>query len=178
MSSSQKKHSSSTSALAGEIGSSQVTQQQLLPTNSQPQSQSPLQSPQEKRQSQPWSAHFPPSGQSPSPFLRNAHALSMNATAAGELLLFGGYVPRYRSPSNGLYVFSTQDFSTTLLQTSGDAPSPRYGHRVVLTGTILLSWGGAMDSVDQNAQTQSSDDSFYLLNLGASCPFDIKTHFS
>jgi hypothetical protein len=75
-------------------------------------------------------------------------------------------------------VFSTQDFTTTLLQTSGDVPSPRYGHRVVLTSTILLSWGGTKDSADQNAQNQSSDDSFYLLNLGKSGLFDIKTRSS
>src|SRR5712691_7937826 len=58
---------------------------------SQSQSQSHLQSPQGKQRSQPvypWSAHAPPLGQSPSPFLRHAHALSPSATAAGELFLF------------------------------------------------------------------------------------------
>src|SRR6266852_5714459 len=122
----------STSAPAGGLASSQVTQLQF-PTNSQsPQSQSVY----------PWSAHAPPFGQSPSPFFRHAHALSANATAAGELFLFGGYVHSTQPASNDLYVISTRDFSTTLLQTSGDVPSPRFGHRAVLASTILLIWGG------------------------------------
>ena len=177
----KKKHSEppSTSALAtgsGLASSSRVTQQQQFPTNSQ--SQSHLQSPQEKQQSQPvcpWSAHAPPFGQSPSPFLRNALALSTSATAAGELFLFGGYVQRSGSPSNDLNVFSTRDFSTTLLQTSGDIPSPRFAHRAVLTSTTLLIWGGVTDSSDQNAQNQSMDNSFYLLNLGTSDLFYANT---
>jgi hypothetical protein len=154
----KKKHSEapSTSApqAASRLTSSQVTQQQF-PTNSQ------SQLPQEKQQSQPvgpWSAHAPPSGQSLS---RNAHALSASATATGELFLFGGYVHSPGSPSNDLYVISTRDFSITLLQTSGDVPSPRYGHRAVLSSTILLIWGGIM-------QNEAFDDSLYFLNLGTS----------
>ncbi|KAF8499857.1 hypothetical protein F5888DRAFT_1921663 [Russula emetica] len=165
----KKRHSEapSTPAPASGLASYQVTQQLQFPTNSQ--AQSHLQSPQEKQQSQPvcpWSAHAPPFGLSPSPFLRHFHALSTSATAAGELFLFGGYVHSSQSPSNDLYVISTREFSTTLLRTSGDVPSPRYGHRAVLISTTLLIWGGVRtDSSDQNAQTQSSDDSFYLLNL-------------
>jgi hypothetical protein len=158
-SSRKKKHSK---APASGLASSQVAQQVQFPTNSQ--SQSHLQSPQEKQQSQlvgPWSAHAPPSGQSSSPFLRQAYALSTSATAAGELFLFGGYVQSSRSPSNDLYVISTRDFSTTLLQTSGDVPSPRFGHCAVLTSTNLLIWGGTTNFSEQ-------DDSLYLLKLGAS----------
>ncbi|KAF8499070.1 hypothetical protein F5888DRAFT_1611375 [Russula emetica] len=90
--------------------------------------------------------------------LRQAHALSASATAAGELFLFGGYVQSSKSPSNDLYVVSTRDFSITLLQTSGDVPSPRYGHSTVLSSTILLIWGGIM-------QNQAFNDSLYLLDL-------------
>jgi hypothetical protein len=68
---------------------------------------------------------YPPIKQSPSPFLRNSHSLSTAAAAAGELFLFGGYVHSSRSESNDLYVISTQDFSTTFLQTGGCVPSPR-----------------------------------------------------
>jgi hypothetical protein len=160
----KKKHSApSTSAPASGLASSQVSTQQLqFPTYSQ----SHLQSPQEKQQSQPvspWSAH-PPSRQSPSLFLRHAHtlsSLSTSATTSGELFLFGGYVHKSRTSSNDLYVISTQDFSTTLLKTNGDVPSPRFGHCAVLTSTTLLIWGGS-------AQNQNDDDSFYLLNLGMS----------
>src|SRR6266478_1861541 len=110
----------------------------------------------------PWSAHAPRLGQSPSPFPRNSHALSTTATAAGELFLFGGYA--HGSARNDLYVFSTRDFSTTLLPTSGETPSPRGAHGAVLTSTLLLVWGG----FTKNVQNPDCDDSLYLLNLGMS----------
>ena len=70
---------------------------------------------------------------------------------------------------NDLYVISTRDFSTTLLQTGGDVPGPRYGHCVVLTSTILLIWGGSTNlKVKKNHLNQDLDDSLYLLNLGTS----------
>jgi hypothetical protein len=148
----------------------QDTQQLQFPTNLQPQSQSQqhFQSPQEPPPVCPWSAHTPPFGQSPSPFLRHAHALSPSASVDGELFLFGGYIRGSESPSNDLYVISTRDFSTTLLQTSGDAPNPRYGHRAMFTSSILLIWGGMTNFSDQTIQDQAHDDSLYLLNLGTS----------
>jgi Kelch motif len=161
---------------------SQASQQLQFPTKSQSQSHS--QTPRQTQQLQPvypWSAHTPPFGQSPSPYLRHAHALSTSATPTGELFLFGGYVHRSGSPSNDLYAISTRDdFSTTLLQTSGDIPNPRYGHSAVLTSTTLLIWGGKTYSSErsQNAQNQTNDDSFYLLNLGTSDPFHVKTRSS
>jgi hypothetical protein len=123
----------------------------------------------------PWSAHAPPIGQSPSPFLRNTHALSTSATTAGELFLFGGYEHSSRAASNDLYVFSTRYFSATLLQASGDIPGPRYGHTAVLTGTTLLIWGGTRGFTLQNAQTHRDDDSLSLLNLGTSDLLGVKT---
>ncbi|KAF8499889.1 hypothetical protein F5888DRAFT_117232 [Russula emetica] len=145
-SSRKKKHSK---APASGLASSQVAQQ-------------------ERQQSQPvgpWSAHVPPFGQSPSPFPRYDYALSTSTTAAGELFLFGGYVQSSWSLSSDLYVISTRDFSTTLLKTSGDVPSPRYGHSAVLSSTILLIWGGVNSFKDQIMQNQALDDSLYLLNL-------------
>jgi len=150
---------SSAAAPASGLASSQVTQQLQFPTNAQ----SHLQ----------WSAHAPPSGQSLSPLLRDSHTLSTSASAE-ELILFGGFVNRSLSPSNDLYVISTRDFSTTLLKTSGDVPSPRYGHAAVFTGNILLIWGGF--ARQQNAPEQTNDDSFYLLNFGTSDLFDFQTH--
>ncbi len=111
----------------------------------------------------PWSAHAPLSGQEPSPFLRYNHALSTTAegSAFGELFLFGGYADHSESPQNDVYVFSTRDFSTTLLQTSGETPSPCYAHgAAALTSTHLLVWGGY--------DFKGFDDSLYLLNLGMS----------
>ena len=106
----------------------------------------------------PWSAHAPQLGPSPSPFPRYCHALFTTATATGELFLFGGYAHDY---SNDLYVISTRDFSTTLLQTSGETPSPRSSHDVAFTSTHFLVWGGW-------AGIKGFDDSLYLLNLGMS----------
>jgi len=113
-----------------------------------------------------WSAHTPQSGASKSPLPRYYHALSATATAAGELFLFGGYAhtssdDRY-TWSNDLYVISTRDFSTTLLQTSGEVPSPRAAHGAALTSTIFLIWGGYMED------GCPPDESLRLLNLGTS----------
>ena len=136
------------------------------------QSQSRLHTLQKNQQPRPvctWSAHAPQSGPSPSPFPRYCHALTATATAAGELFLFGGYV--HGSPSNDLYVFSTRDFSTTLLQTSGKVPSPRVAHGAALISTdIFLIWGGMTNFSDQNVlnQCQEQDDSLYFFNLGTS----------
>jgi hypothetical protein len=181
MSSSRKKrHSPSNSAPANGLASRSHDSQQLqFPTKSR--SQSHPQSRQQAQQSQPlypWSAHTSSSGQWPlaSPFPRHFHALSTTATVAGELFLFGGGT-RHRA-LNDLYVISTRDFSTTLLQTSGDVPSPRSAHRAVLTGTTILIWGGMTELSDKNVQSQSDDDSFYLLNLGTSDLFHVNTRSS
>jgi hypothetical protein len=92
--------------------------------------------------------------------------LTATATAASELFLFGGYV--HGSASNDLYVFSTRDFSTTLLQTSGKVPGPRVAPGAALTSTSFLIWGGMTNFGDQKLSNQRQDDSLYLLNLGTS----------
>jgi Galactose oxidase, central domain len=109
-----------------------------------------------------WSAHAAQSRWSKSPFPRECHTLTATATAAGEFLLFGGYI--HDRPSSDLYVFSTRDFSTTLLKTSGEVPSPRARHGAVLIGTTLLICGGEGSS-DLNLLSHSS---LYLLSLGTS----------
>ena len=110
-----------------------------------------------------WSAHVPQSGSSPSPFPRHSHTLTATATPAGELFLFGGYV-RFRA-NGDLYVFSTRDFSTSVLQTTGDVPTPRATHGAGLVGDTLLVCGGKTSS---GGQSVSNHDSIYLLNLGTS----------
>ncbi len=111
-----------------------------------------------------WSAHAVQSGSSESPFPRNRHTLTAAATAAGEFLLFGGDRGGLSSPSSDLFVFSTRDFSTILLKTSGEVPSPRYGHGAALIGNTLLICGGKGLS-DENLLSHSS---LYLLSLGTS----------
>jgi hypothetical protein len=169
-----KKRSPYNSPPANGLASQSKVSQHLLQKTTKSQSQSHSQSPQQTQQSQPlypWSAHAPPSGQWPSPFPRSSHALSTTATTAGELFLFGGST--HDGIYDDLYMISTRDFSTTLLNTSGDIPSPRYGHHAVLAGTTLLIWGGTTEFSNRNAQSQSDDDSFYLLNLGTADLFHI-----
>jgi hypothetical protein len=143
-----------------------LPRQQLFPTESQLQSHSS----QQDQQPQPvctWSAHVPQSGRSTSPFPRYYHALSATATAAGELFLFGGYM--HTTSSDDLYVISTRDFSTTLLQTSGEVPTPRGALDAALTSTDLLIWGGKKDYGYADVLDRPFDDSLRLLNLGTSC---------
>jgi hypothetical protein len=110
-----------------------------------------------------WSAHAPQSGSSPLPFRRSSHTLTATATAAGEFFLFGGFARGHAS--SDLYVFSTRDFSTTLLRTSGETPAPRAAHGAALIGTTLLICGGRTDFGDHNVP---SYDSLYFFNLGTS----------
>jgi hypothetical protein len=121
---------------------------------------SPFKSTQQPQPVCTWSAHAPQSGPLPSPFPRNGHTLTATATAAGKLFLFGGRVRGYTS--SDLYAFSAPDFSSTLLQTSGEVPTPRTGHGAALIGTTLLICGGETD------QNMLNHDSLYLLNLGTS----------
>jgi hypothetical protein len=167
-------NSSSVNGLA-----SQSTQQ--LPPQHQPppaQSQSlPPPQQQQPRPVYPWTArrlnllpptflskNAPPSGPSPSPFPRYGHAVPASATPAGELFLFGGLV--HDSARNDLYVFSSRDLSATLLQTSGEVPSPRVGHAGALVSSVFLIWGGDTNTGGQEAPNEPQDDSLYLLNLG------------
>ena len=109
-----------------------------------------------------WSAHTPQSGSSPSPLPRYCPTLTATATAAGELFLFGGRV-NYRATGD-LYVFSTRDFSTSLLRTGGKVPSPRAIHVAALIGTIFLIYGGLVD----RGVFRNNDNSLFLLDLGTS----------
>ena len=142
-----------------------------LPTQQQPPRHQPLpyQSQSTLQSHEPictWSAHAPPLGPSPPPFPRSSHALTATANSAGELFLFGGYAQR--SARNDLHVFSTWDFSTTLLETVGDVPSPRTSHGAALAGNNLLVWGGITNFKDRNVPNQQQDGSLYILDLGTS----------
>ncbi|KAF8492356.1 hypothetical protein F5888DRAFT_1619157, partial [Russula emetica] len=152
-------------------GPASQSTQQLPPPRQQPSSQTLLQSHSSQQDQQPrpvctWSAHAPQSGPSTSTLPRYYHAVSSTPTAAGELFLFGGYV--HYASGDDLHIISTRDFSTTLLQTSGEVPSPRGAHGAALTSTDLLIRGGKMSSSNRNVLNQPFDDSLCLLNLGIS----------
>ena len=112
-----------------------------------------------------WSAHAPQPGSSPSPFPRSSHTLTATGNAAGELFLFGGLV--YGRANSDLYLYSTRDFSTTLLKTSGEVPTPRLAHGAALIGTTFLICGGRTGA----GVTVLNHDLLYFLNLGTSDPF-------
>jgi Kelch motif len=144
----------------------------MLPFNVSPANGLATQSTQQPQPVCTWSAYTPQSGPSPLPFPRSGHTLTATATATatatplGELFLFGGYVHGYAS--SDLYVFSTWDSCTTLLQTSGEVPVPRAAHGAALIDATLVVCGGKTDSGDQYVLNH---DSLYLLNIGTSDHF-------
>lgn len=169
--------SPSTSPSVSGLSSHSTQQPSPQQQGSSAQSQSHPSTQQQQRAVYPWSARRlnllpptllnkngpPPPGPSPSPFPRYGHALPATATAAGELFLFGGLV--HEAARNDLYVFSTRDLSATLLQTSGEVPSPRVGHASALVSSVLLVWGGDTNTGGQVVPNERQDDSLYLLNL-------------
>ncbi|CDO73456.1 hypothetical protein BN946_scf185013.g91 [Trametes cinnabarina] len=105
----------------------------------------------------------PPTSPSPSPFPRYGHALPVNATSSGELFLFGGLVRD--TVRIDLYLISVRDLSATLLQTTGEIPSPRVGHASALVGSVLIVWGGDTKTSSKSKAADKQDDGLYLLNL-------------
>jgi hypothetical protein len=67
---------------------------------------------------------------------------------------------------NDLYLFSTKDFSATLIQTGGETPSPRVGHASALVSNVLIVWGGDTKTNPASNPLEKQDDNLYLLNLG------------
>ena len=112
-----------------------------------------------------WSAHAPPPGPSPFPLPRDSHTLTGTGTGTGDggLLLFGGWA--HGRASSDVYAFLTEDFSTTLLQTSGEVPTPRVLHGAAIIGTTLLICGGTKDL---SGDVPLNHDTLYLLNLSTS----------
>jgi hypothetical protein len=139
--------------------------QKKIPSNDPPANELAPQSTQQPQPVCTWSAHGLQSGSSPSPFPRNRHTLTATANASGELFLFGGIAQD--SISSDLYVISTRDSSTTLLQPSGKAPTPRHGHGAALIDTNLLVCGG----ITEGGRELDHHDSLYLLDLGTSDSF-------
>jgi hypothetical protein len=65
----------------------------------------------------------------------------------------------------------TRDFFTTLLQTSGEVPTPRAAHGTalrVISTTLLICGGKTKGKADFGEQNVINHDSLYLPNLGTS----------
>jgi hypothetical protein len=97
-----------------------------------------------------------PTTLSPSPLPRIGFALCANSS--GDLYLFGG--GRTATVNrNDLYLYSTFENTATLLETSGDIPSPRYRPASAMYGGDLIVWGGRSGT--------EHDDNLYMLDLSA-----------
>jgi hypothetical protein len=98
---------------------------------------------------------------SPSPLPRFGFALCANSN--GDLYLFGGgriSAARDYDSQNDLYLYSTAENTATLIETSGDIPSPRYRPASAMYGSDLIVWGG-------RSGTAEHDDNLYMLDLSA-----------
>ena len=109
---------------------------------------------------------------------------------ACDIIKIGGMVRN--KPQNDVYLISTHDasLSTTLLETTGEVPSPRTGHSSALISNVLIVFGGATSPDSESnvkhpfSQAGNSnsgepeklvDNDLYLLNLSA-CPAIIHLH--
>ena len=86
------------------------------------------------------------------------------ASPTEDFFIFGGLVDD--QIRNDLYLFSATDLSATLLQTTGEVPSPRVGHASALIGNVLIVWGGDTSTSARAKEDGKQDDSLYLLNVG------------
>lgn len=68
---------------------------------------------------------------------------------------------------NDVYLISTRELSATMLQTTGEIPSPRVGHASALVGSVLIVWGGDTKSNNKPKTGDPHDDGLYLLNLSS-----------
>ena len=158
----------STSNSAPENGLTSQSFQQLPPRQLPFPFESPLHYP-HPAPDHPWSVlrlnpAFLSKNAPPSPFPRFGHASPATATATGELFVYGGLA--HNAIRDDLYMFSTRDLSTTLLQTSGEFPGPRFRPAAALVSSVLLIWGGVTKFDDKGEPKGPYDDSLYLLSLG------------
>jgi len=93
------------------------------------------------------------------PFPRYGLAITQTTDSKGDLFFVGGLVDE--TEDSHLYKISTTADVASFVPTTGDIPSPRLGHSVVLLRNVLILWGG-----DTNKNTSPiHDDGLYLLNL-------------
>ncbi|KAH7320431.1 hypothetical protein B0J17DRAFT_685680 [Rhizoctonia solani] len=107
------------------------------------------------------------------PLPRYGHSVPLIATPGGDIFVFGGLVKD--QVKDDLWMFrgvwgpdaSSRRTSkemgvvASLLETTGDAPGPRVGHKSALVSSVLIVWGG--DTLAKDGER--NDDGLYLLNL-------------
>ncbi|QRV83089.1 cell polarity protein [Ceratobasidium sp. AG-Ba] len=108
---------------------------------------------------------------------RYGHSVPLVATPTGELFVFGGLVkdevkddlwvmsgwwnPDASVNSAGRKSTKEMGVKAALMETTGDAPGPRVGHKSALVSSVLIVWGG--DTLAKEGDR--NDDGLYLLNL-------------
>ncbi|THH03007.1 hypothetical protein EW145_g6609 [Phellinidium pouzarii] len=96
------------------------------------------------------------------PFPRFGYALTATPTKNGFIFLFGGTVDGIRK-SGDLCAISIHFRSATFISASGDHPSPRVGHKIVLVDNLLVVWGG--DTRSNSLDFERSDNALYIFDL-------------
>ncbi|KAG8722745.1 Negative regulator of mitotic exit [Ceratobasidium sp. 395] len=108
---------------------------------------------------------------------RYGHSVPLVGTPTGELFVFGGLVKDEVKDdlwvvsgfwnadatvnSNGRRSTKEMGVKAALMETTGDAPGPRVGHKSALVSSVLIVWGG--DTLAKEGDR--NDDGLYLLNL-------------
>ncbi|KDN33341.1 hypothetical protein RSAG8_13570, partial [Rhizoctonia solani AG-8 WAC10335] len=108
------------------------------------------------------------------PLPRYFHSSSMVPSASGDIFIFGGVVDQ--RPTNDTWAIKMSGDSdlplgqrgspagmrltASLVETTGDAPSPRIGHQSALANGRLVVWGG-----EEGPDRSPEDNSIYSLNI-------------
>jgi hypothetical protein len=111
------------------------------------------------------------------PLPRYGHSVPLVSTPTGELFMFGGLVKdevkddlwvvsgfwpsEAAVGTNGRRSTKEMGVKAALMETTGDAPGPRVGHKSALVSSVLIVWGG--DTLAKEGDR--NDDGLYLLNL-------------
>lgn len=92
----------------------------------------------------------------PDVFPRRTYSCTAIANASGEFIIFGGEVmlEGKKISTNDVFLLSTADMSLTGLETDEAKPKVSLGHGAVISGRVLVIFGG------------SDDDYLHFLNLG------------
>lgn len=117
------------------------------------------------------------------PLPRYGHSVPLVSTPSGDIFVFGGLVkdevkddlwmvrgvwgPDATVGPNGRRSTKEMGVVASLMETTGDAPGPRVGHKSALVSSVLIVWGG--DTLAKEGQR--NDSGLYLLNLSTFTPF-------
>ena len=108
------------------------------------------------------------------PTARSKHTAVWTGT---EMIVWGGALDSGRTSTNTGGRFNPSTNTWTALSTDG-APSARYGHAAIWTGTEMIIWGGQQGISLQKSggRYNPSTNSWSLLSDGGDCPTARKYH--